>query len=74
MGRKNIPHKLNDEAYSLAYNFLARDQGCYNPSTTVINPPSSEILILFDNSTLTSKILNLFSGTTHFQSSKNNDM
>ncbi len=55
-GEKAVQHELNDEAHSLAYDFLANDQGYYNPSTRVIDPTSSEISILFDNSTLTSKL------------------
>lgn len=55
-GEKTIQHKLNDEAHSLACEFFTRDQGYYNPSTSVLDPPSSEILILLDNSTLTSKM------------------
>ncbi len=55
-GEKTIQHKLNDEAHSLACEFLTRDQGYYNPSTSVLDPPYSGISILFDNSTLTSKM------------------
>ncbi len=55
-GKKMIQHKLNEDAHHLAYNFIAKDQGYYNPSTTSIDPPSAEISILFNGSTLTSKI------------------
>ncbi len=51
-----MQHRLNDEAHFLAQDFLANDQGYYNLRTRVIDPPSSEIFILFDNSTLTSKL------------------
>lgn len=55
-GEKTVQHRLNDEAHSLAYDILVKDQGYYNPSTRVIDPLSSGISILFDNSTLTSKM------------------
>ncbi len=55
-GEKTIQHNLNDEAHSLACEFFTRDQGYYNPSISVLDPPSSEISILLDNSTLTSKM------------------
>jgi hypothetical protein len=55
-GEKLIQHSLNDEAHSVAYNFITQDQGNYNPSSTVIDPPTAEISILFDHSTLISKV------------------
>jgi hypothetical protein len=53
---KSTPHIFNDIAHALAYSFLHRDNNYYNPSRTVINPPSSDVAILYDNSTLTSNM------------------
>jgi len=54
--KKSTEHKLNDMVHDLAKDFLRKDQGYYNPRRQVIGPPSLEVSILFDNSTLTSNI------------------
>lgn len=53
---KSKPRILNDMAHNLANDFLKQDMGYYNPSRTVLEPPSSEISIRYDNSTITSNL------------------
>jgi hypothetical protein len=55
---KSKPHILNDMVHDLANEFLKQDNSDYNPSQTVLEPPSSEISILYDNSTITSNLNN----------------
>ncbi len=39
--KKKSPN-FSINSHSLAYDFLTKDQGYYSPSTTVIDPPSSD--------------------------------
>lgn len=53
---KSPLHSLNEVAHNLVHDFLQCDQGAYNPRSKVLEPPSAEVSILFDNSTLTSNL------------------
>lgn len=54
--KKSVPHILNKMAHNLANDYLHQDMDYYNPSSIVLESPSSEISILYDNSTITSKM------------------
>jgi hypothetical protein len=53
---KSLPHSLNEVAHNLVHDFLQCDQGAYIPRSKVLEPPSAEVSILFDNFTLTSNL------------------
>ncbi len=57
--KKSRPQILNDIAHSLAYEFLNKDMGNYNSSTTVIDPPSLEASVIFDGSSITSNMASI---------------
>lgn len=54
--KKSWPHILNNIAHNLANDSLHKDMDYYNPSTIVIDPPSLEASILYNNSTITSNM------------------
>jgi hypothetical protein len=50
---RGLPHDLNEEAHSLANTFLYTSNEDYKPGPKVIDPPSQEVSIQFENYTLT---------------------
>ncbi len=53
---KSTPHVRNDIAHNLTNDSLHQDMGYFNPSSTVLEPPSSLVSILFDKSSMTSNM------------------
>ncbi len=53
---KSTPRVRNDIAHNLANDYLHQVMGYFNPSSTVLEPPSSLVSILFDKSSITSNM------------------
>ncbi len=68
--KKSTPHILNETAHILANDFLHKDQGYFNPSKVVIDPPSWEVSILYDQSTITSNLSKTLNSELHSKRNK----
>jgi hypothetical protein len=66
--KKTIEHKLNDTVHDLAYQYLKNTPGLNSSRKQVIDPPSYEISVLFDGSTLTSKLQQFISSQLYSKS------
>jgi hypothetical protein len=60
-----IAQTLNQQAHTLAYNYLKNPDPAFSPSCKVINPPSQIVSISFTDSNLTSKVARTIHNQLH---------
>jgi hypothetical protein len=63
--KKSIQHSLNKAAHKSANDFLHKDQSYFNPSGVIIDPPTPEVSIFHDSSTITSNLPTILQKALH---------